>query len=77
MAERTERRVEDSRMSALVLDVSDLKQQMARNTEITEQVRDILTSFRVIAAAAKWVTAIVAACVALWHGGDSVKQWMK
>lgn len=77
MVEKTERRAEDLRIGALVSDVSELRAQMVRNTEITEQVRDILTSFRVIADAAKWVTAIVAACVALWHGGDSIKHWMR
>lgn len=65
-----ERRREDQRIGKLVCDVCDLKEQMAENTEITGQVRDMLASFRVIAVVAKWVTAIaaaVAAVVAAWH----------
>ena len=69
----TERRAEDPRLGVLVTDVSDLKAQMARNTEITEQVRDILTSFRVIGAVAKWITALIAGFLALYHGVDNLK----
>lgn len=44
--------------------------QLAANTEITTQVRDILTSFRTMALFSKWVAAIgaaVAAVVAAWN----------
>ena len=69
----TERRAEDPRLGALVDDVAELKKQMVLNTEITQQVRDILTSFRVIGAVAKWITALIAGALALWHGADNVK----
>ena len=64
-----ERRRDDQRIGKLVFDVCDLKKQMAENTEITHQVRDMLASFRVIAVIAKWVAAVaaaVAAVVAAW-----------
>lgn len=69
----SERRAEDPRLGVLVTDVADLKKQMVLNTEITQQVRDILTSFRVIGAAAKWITALIAGGLALWHGADNLK----
>lgn len=49
------------------LDVRDLKEEMRRNTEVTEQIRDILASFRVVGKVAKWVGTIGAAaasCIA-------------
>lgn len=67
------RRSEDVRVTQLVADVDDLKKQMALNTEMTTQVRDILASFRVAASVAKWVTAIagmIAALLALAKGVD-------
>lgn len=72
----TDRRESDIRMGALVSDVAELKHQMARNTEITEQVRDVLASFRVMASVAKWLAAIAAGVTALWHGADSAKVFL-
>lgn len=54
----------------LVKDVEVLKAQMAENTEITKQVRDILGSFRIAGAIAKWTAAIVGGAIAVksgWH----------
>jgi len=45
-----------------------LKKEMERNTVVTEQVRDILASFRIVGAIAKWCAAIGAAATALYHG---------
>jgi hypothetical protein len=59
-----------SKLEELHSDVALLKTQMLRNTEITEQIRDVLTSFRVVASVAKWGAAIVAGAAALWHGID-------
>lgn len=58
----------DPRIDVLITDVADLKRQMAENTAITTQVRDVLASFRTIAAVAKWVSVVAAACVAVYHG---------
>lgn len=44
---------------------------IAENTVITTQVRDILTSFRMLASVAKWfgvIAGAVAAGIALWKG---------
>ena len=43
------RRQSDPRIDTLVADVATLKVQMRENTEVTVQVRDILSSFRIIA----------------------------
>lgn len=69
-----ERRHEDQRIAKLVGDVCNLKTQMAENIEITHQVRDILTSFRVMALFAKWlaaITAAIAGVVAAWQSFKS------
>lgn len=58
------RRADDRRVGKLIVDVSKLKDQMAENTAITIQVRDILASFRIAASIAKWFTAICGAIAA-------------
>lgn len=55
------RRVDDQLINVLVADVAVLKTQMAENTEVTKQVRDILSAFRVTMAVAKWTATISAA----------------
>jgi hypothetical protein len=60
-----ERRHDDPRINRLVADVDALKVEMTRNTAVTEQVRDILATFKVLFVAAKWVAAIAAAWVAV------------
>lgn len=61
---------EDARIAAA--GVHSMRMQLAENTELTQQVRDILTSFRVVGAVAKWLTAIVGAlaatAAAIWQG---------
>lgn len=50
--------------------VEILKVELKRNTEVTEQVRDILGTFRITLAIAKWVAALGAAAAAVkigWH----------
>jgi len=66
----SERRAEDPRINKLVEDVSELKAGLAENNKTTEQVRDILTSFRVLATVAKWIAAIGAGYAAVRHGID-------
>lgn len=48
--------------------VEALKRDVKANHEVLEQVRDILASFRVVGSVAKWLAAIVAAAVAIYHG---------
>lgn len=54
----------DSRFNKLVEDTTALKIHMEENTEITTQVRDLLGSFRIVAAIAKWVSVIGGAVAA-------------
>ena len=77
-SEHFSRRGDDPRIERLVGDVATLKEQhtalsgeIKKNTEITEQVRDILASFRVIGLVAKWLTAVGGLFVMLYHG------WLK
>jgi len=73
----TERRAEDPRINALVSDMQSVKAELAANTEITKrnseitaQVAEVLASFRVLAAVAKWVATIGAGILALKHAPD-------
>lgn len=53
-------------------DMVDIKLELARNTEITEHVRNLLTSLRVLMTISKWIAAIsaaVAGLIALWKTG--------
>jgi hypothetical protein len=68
------RRVADTRIDTIITDVANLKIEMAMNTAVTTQVRDILTSFRLVAIAAKWIAAIGAGLAALWHGLEFLRR---
>lgn len=48
--------------------VEELKKGVAENAAVLEQVREILASFRVVGAVAKWVAAIGTAATAVYHG---------
>ena len=72
--ETKSRRASDARIDKLVADVASLQTDMKANTEVTVQVRDILASFRIMAAIAKWVTAIGAGIVAVFHGADYLRK---
>lgn len=68
MADEAERRkTVDAKFTDLEGQLAALRFEMANNTEITKQVRDILTTFTVIGKLAKWLTTIAAFCVACWH----------
>lgn len=76
-----ERRSGDRRIDQVQQDVTHLhecvealKSQMAENTVITKQVRDILASFQIIGAIAKWVAAIGAGATAVYHGVDWLRK---
>lgn len=76
-----ERRADDERITKLVEDqahlhgcVELLKVEMQKNTEVTEQIRDILASFRVVGALAKWTAGVGAAVVAVYHGLDWLRK---
>lgn len=46
--------------------------EMRRNTAVTEDMRDILTSFKMVGRVAKWITTIVGAVAATVA---AVKAW--
>jgi hypothetical protein len=46
--------------------VEGLKLEMKKNTEVTEQVRDILASFRIAGAIAKWIGGMAGAAAGVW-----------
>lgn len=60
------RRAVDPRLDELGEEIKALKGEMARNTEITQQIRDLLAGLRVIASTAKWLTAVGAFFGMLW-----------
>lgn len=66
-AEIERRQVIDDRFIDLEEKLEALDQKIGENTEITTQVRDILTSFKVIGMFAKWLGGIAAAGVAMYH----------
>ena len=63
---RESRRKTDDVIDALVLDVHDLKRDMIENTKTTKEVRDILTSFKMVGKFARWIGLIVAAVAGAW-----------
>lgn len=58
----------DPRIDMLVAGYEELKKEMAANTAVTNDIRDILGTFRVVGAVAKWVAGIAAAFTAVYHG---------
>lgn len=45
-----------------------LKGEVATNTKLTQEIHDMVRSFKIVAAIAKWVTTVAAALTAIWHG---------
>ena len=74
MGDTPQRRIDDPRINALVEDVAAIKVDLARNNETTEQVRDILTSFRVLVKVGKGCTVIAGAVAAIGAAAYSVKS---
>lgn len=70
---RDYRRASDKVVSQLVSDVAVLKSQMAENTAVTIEVRDILGSFKVIGRLSKWATAIAASLAGIYFAWKGVK----
>jgi hypothetical protein len=68
-------RADDPRIAKMQSDLTHLhvcvesvKTALRENTEVTEQIRDILRSFRILMVIAKWIAAIGAAAAA-------IKEW--
>lgn len=66
------RRVIDERFEALESGMDDIKKEVAENTVITTQIRDLLTSFAVMAKISKWLTVMGAFGVTMYHTWQKV-----
>ena len=64
----------DPRIDTLLAGYEDLKREMSENTQITKDMRDILGTFRVLGAIAKWVTGVAAAIAAIYHGTQYLQK---
>ena len=60
------RRESDKRMDAVESRLVKVEDLLVENTKTTNEVRDILTTFKTLGAFAKWFSAIAAAVVGLW-----------
>ncbi len=72
--EEDRRKAVDAKFSDLEQQLALLRFEMVNNTEITKQVRDVLSSFKVIGHVAKWLTVMGAFGAMCWHG---VVEWRK
>jgi len=63
------------RLEALEKCQVELKVDLARNTAVTEEVRDILTTFKTLGAFAKWSSAIIAAVAGAWIAIKNLHFW--
>lgn len=77
MTTGTDRRAPDPRIDVLVSQVAAIEKQLAANQTILQDISDVMASFRVVSAIAKWTTAVVAAGVAIWHGGHEAWALLK
>jgi len=64
--------VTDERVLRLERRLSALESKLDENTAMTKDVRDILATFRVMGLVAKWVAAIAAAGLAVYHGWQTI-----
>ena len=52
----------------------ELERKIDDLSEVTKQVRDVLASFRVMGAVAKWLTVIGTFAVMCWHGIQEIRK---
>jgi hypothetical protein len=50
-----------------------LKGEVKTNTKLTQEIHDMVRSFKIVAAVAKWITTISAGLAVIWHG---IKTWL-
>lgn len=48
-----------------------LKGEVSRNTALTQEIHDMLRSFKIVGAVAKWLTTVAAGIAVLWHGAQA------
>lgn len=61
-----QRRQADLRIEAIETRIGKVEDLLAENTRTTNEVRDILTTFKTLGTFAKWISSIAAAIVGLW-----------
>lgn len=71
------RRHEDKRIFKLMSDVEVLKTKMDENTEVTQNIADMLASFKLIARVAKWLAIVFTAVGIGLHIGADIKQILR
>lgn len=62
----------DERLAAFDRRLISLEEKLDANTALTKDVRDILGTFRVMGLIAKWIAAIGAAGLAIYHGWQAI-----
>lgn len=67
-----ERRGDDARIVRLEERMGRFEQKLDENTATTKEVRDILGSFKMIGAIAKWSMVVGGACTAAYHGAQAL-----
>jgi orotate phosphoribosyltransferase-like protein len=60
------RRADDNRIDKLDSRLDKVEYLLVENTKTTNEVRDILTTFKTLGTFAKWFSSIAAAIVGLW-----------
>ena len=68
-----QRRANDSRIDKLDARLDKVEELLVENTKTTNEVRDILTTFKTLGAFAKWFSAIAAAVVGLWAAVKGIR----
>ena len=68
-----QRRANDSRIDKLDARLDKVEELLVENTKTTNEVRDILTTFKTLGAFAKWFSAIAAAMVGLWAAVKGIR----
>lgn len=64
----------DERFEAIERSIGEIKREVSENTEITKQIRDVITSFTIfgkiargLGRLAKWLAGLAAAVFAVYH----------
>lgn len=69
-----ERRSGDARIERLEQRMERFEGKLDENTATTREVRDILATFKIVGAVAKWCSIVGGAFVAMYHGVDWLKH---
>lgn len=67
-----DRRTDDARITQIEQRMSDFELLLKANTDVTQEVRDILGSFKILGTLAKWGAAIVGTGMGAYHAVTSL-----